>query len=74
MMWAERFGRLMTLSKHGPETFFQKFEKFSRRKHAAMHLADSSPKERQSNAQVVEWQTRMLEVHVPKGVGVQVPS
>jgi len=25
-------------------------------------------------AQVVEWQTRMLEVHVPQGVRVQVPA
>lgn len=24
-------------------------------------------------AEVVEWQTRMIQVHVPQGVGVQVP-
>ena len=24
-------------------------------------------------AQVVKWQTRMIQVHVPRGMGVQVP-
>ncbi len=33
-----------------------------------------SPLWETQNAQVVEWQTRTLEVRMPKGVRVQVPS